>query len=421
MLVFPLVGRRLACPPIVLISAALATVGVLGAVAFSWLNLPHLPIENKLFLVPLDTTRTLIIFFTAATMLLLGAAFAILLSPRKEEHRLAQERISATAAKGILATPSWALTLVAIVPLAIYVLGRGPTTLWHASRYLEITGVEALVKLGFAGIPLGMLSASFLSAQGRSVVSRIFAFVLIFLYAVVAIAAATRALALLPLSYYMMVRLSATKQRRQTVLVVCALLTVMGLSLPVHLRGLAEHGLAPYTQDILSNPTILVAIDLPTVVSNVLIAFPLCNYVSALELPPGSLAASINPLPGSYTGWDSLLNSLRVNYYVPYSAIGESAAHGGFFFGTYYLIAGAIFATAWISAGYMHAWRPWVARIATLGLSGLFAVQTLQYNLRTVTRLEYYLVAFMILFKVADLILESRTSRTSIKSELARN
>jgi hypothetical protein len=263
-----------------------------------------------------------------------------------------------------------------------------------------------------------MIASCFLAAPGRSSASRALAIGFIGLYALVAIAAATRALALLAPAYYLMARLSGVRQRTLT-FVVCAILTVAGLSLPVHLRSLSSHGFAPYGRAILENPISLFSIDLPTVVSNVLIAFPLCNFVSSLVLPSGSLAASINPLPGQYSGWDLFVSNLRLNYYVPYSAIGESGAHGQLFLTAYYVIAGIIFARAWLSAGRMHGWRPWVVRIATLGLSGLFAVQSLQYNLRSVTRLEYYLVVFILLCKAFDMIAQARHGQIPAKNRLA--
>lgn len=417
-LVLPLVGTHFAHPPVILISGTLAIVGILGSVAFTWLHLPHLPIENKLFFVPLDTFRTLLIFLTAGTSVMLGAAIASIGPTNSGRQSASVREVSSQTIKGISATPSWALVLAAIAPVALYIAGRGPTTLWRASTYLEVSGSPTLVKLGFAAIPLGMIASCFLAAPGRSSASRALAIGFIGLYALVAIAAATRALALLAPAYYLMARLSGA-QRRTFTLVACGILTVAGLSLPVHLRSLPLHGFAPYGHAILEDPISLFSIDLPTVVSNVLIAFPLCNFVSSLVLPSGSLAASISPLPGQYSGWDVFLSSLRLNYYVPYSAIGESAAHGQLFLTAYYLIAGVIFARAWLSAGSMHGWRPWVVRIATLGLSGLFAVQTLQYNLRSVTRLEYYLVAFVLLCVTFDMLAQARQSHLPTKNRLA--
>ncbi|WP_441002130.1 hypothetical protein [Pseudocolwellia agarivorans] len=128
-------------------------------------------------------------------------------------------------------------------------------------------------------------------------------------------------------------------------------------------------------------------------------------YASALTIHEhqfnfSSFIASVNPLPSRYIDIDGMIESQRLNKYAPFPAIGMLALGGPLVVFTYYYLAAVI----WSLFGSFVASKSKVLSVATLMLFILFCFLSLQYNLRSVTRLLYYLILIAIILKLISII-----------------
>jgi catechol-2,3-dioxygenase len=104
------------------------------------------------------------------------------------------------------------------------------------------------------------------------------------------------------------------------------------------------------------------------------------------------MEVSLNPLPGEATSFYERVDELQVNAVTPYSTLGELRNYGAVPFGAYFLAAGAYFAHLQaFSRRLPQAWQA-AFTVALAGLAVMFATTSLQYTLRTTTRLLYYAV-----------------------------
>jgi len=112
------------------------------------------------------------------------------------------------------------------------------------------------------------------------------------------------------------------------------------------------------------------------------------------------LLTSISPLPGFLTDWPRVQEYLRLNAFVPYTALGELLNYGVNVGLAYFFVVGIY--VSYIDLNIREA----LVRgrlfyvVVMLGLLLLFILVLWQYNLRSATRLLYYVLLAQILFLV---------------------
>lgn len=378
--------RRLARPflsPVWITAGLLAGVGILGEL-FAYDLAQSGGASVRIFLSPDVTASTGRLFAVAALVVAVTGCFAagkpIATPPATSDTA----RSAPGGGRLLLGCSIPAIVLLATTDVG-YLLRRSSYLAEDVASSSSVSSVATQLALG-AVLVLGMMLA------GKKGLYRWWAVALLIAYGSYFLAGGSRRLAMIPV--LIAVGFFAVRRtRRAAVLVlVSAVVSFLLTGLPLYLRGLGEHGLLPYTAALgsyLATPT-----GWQAVANNVLVAFPITGATAFEQpaIPSAVLYTELNPLPGSFTDWYSYAPALRLNIFTPYSSLGELGNYG---WGT--LIA--VLAVAGLLLGYLDrrvrtllgdGWH--VTALVVVGLTALFAVLFLQYNLRASVRLLLYAV-----------------------------
>lgn len=257
-------------------------------------------------------------------------------------------------------------------------------------RYIEHGGPAWAVSLSSITIPLSLL-AFMLMVVGRGP-WRGLAFLGLGLLLVILFARATRALVMFPLMLALTRALLPNKRLRGISLILILAAAVFSLQIPmVGRRNPDGVGIVPLGRILFSHPQEFFSqIDIASVAGNVLFSAPLTAAVAERHISSTAFWTSVNPLPSGMTAWTDIRRSLRINYYTPYSALGELAAQGWLVLVVSAGAAGFILALATrIASSFPGNFRI-AAVILVLAIISLFAFSILQYNLRASARLVWY-------------------------------
>lgn len=299
--------------------------------------------------------------------------------------------------------PTRGMIALGYAVIAIAVLGRGSAIL-RSSEYLGANGPLWAASLAGALLPLGALAFCVALFQPGHRVAAGIGLLLVFM---ILLGAASRQAALIPgmlILGRMLAPTPSSGRRRLGLLSVGVALigTVVLAQLVLELRlNPGGVGIVRLSERIAADPGIVTSqLNPAEVLGNTLFATPLTARVAAVPLPMDVLWTAVNPLPGSMTDWPVMAPSLRINIYTPFNAVGELAAMGWSALVGYGLFAGLILGVlSRIAGGLPTKWRL-VGVIAVMGLTVLFSVTLLQYNLRTGTRLLWYAAAVLLALRV---------------------
>jgi hypothetical protein len=138
--------------------------------------------------------------------------------------------------------------------------------------------------------------------------------------------------------------------------------------------------LSPFTSDWLS------------ILNNVLIAFPIIGATAygAGTVYASDLLVAINPMPGGSAGWYDISDRMMLNPYTPYSGIGELGNVGWWAVVAFGVGIGVVLAWLEIAVRKNVNAGSHVYPAILLGISGLFALQLIQYTLRSGMRMLLY-------------------------------
>ncbi len=330
----------------------------------------------------------LLFFLFVACALWIGFLIA---APRPAGRQTLLELVTSEIEHRGLVIPASLALLVALLPLVLDVYGTGFHTVFHAAAYLERTGPPVAFKVGRNLGPVGLMVLGYLFFADRRVGVRAAAAVIATAYAALYLGTATRNLALvLPMMYVggLLSGEMSVAQRRLWAVVAIAGGVIM-LEVPLALRALPLHGLAPAVNYLIRQPGTLLA----NPVQNALNGAPLSLYVGQRVswLPTHDLVTSLNPLPSSLTDWAKIGPSLGLNEYEPYSAVGELANYG-------WLPLFGVMMSFGIALGLLErlvlrSIAPRLGVLALTAVSGLIVIRSTEYNLRSVARLIYYVAA----------------------------
>lgn len=299
--------------------------------------------------------------------------------------------------------------VVCSVPLVAIVLSAGPDLLVRDSYIADPVGNVPLLTLALvlASATVAILGYLFVGA-GR-LAGRAYVLLLSVAYFVVFFAMGSRRLALIPVLFAVGALASNPRSPRLRLLVLAALaLGFYLIQLPLALRSLPQNGLIPYVQhfgDVAAAP-----FDWSRPAFNLLMSFGITGTVawSTPAIPFHDYLVSLNPLPGGAAGWYDIAPSLRLNDFTPYSALGELGNAGWFAVGLYFFAVGVLL--AYVDSRVRRLMRSGhrLAALLLVGCSALFVLISLQYNLRSATRMLIYLALADVLVR---LVLHVRTRR----------
>jgi hypothetical protein len=289
--------------------------------------------------------------------------------------------------------------------LAVAVALAGVDRLLMRSTYIfDIEG-------GFLGTIVSMASLAAivglgLVAFGTKGGPRVLAVLLITAFVLYFVALGTRRLGLIPIILLLSYILANRGRVSPRSAVVAVVASVVGLSLTLHFRNLPLHGLFPHLGGL---PSFRLGMDeIRENLNNVLVGFRI-TALTAFEqpaIPSEVFRISVSPFSGSSLGWGEVSQQLRLNTYTPYSAIGEVANQGVMLTAVFFVALGLIFGLIErLNTGLLASASTRLYALLVLGLVFLFVVQSIQYNLRSITRYVFLAVGVqLVVIAIAALV-----------------
>jgi hypothetical protein len=394
--------------PVYLAAGIYMTVGIIGAVVFTTIvpNAGSRDLAGATTLVQ-SLPKQLIgptagIYLICAAAILAGALLFFLATGARADASVRWSSAVQATSRG-----EAAILWFGVVPLVLTIIGltHGVATLLERSEYLE--GRSPTAGLGSALGVAAVLGAGYVWASSASTVKRGIAVGVFGVWLCVFFSLASRSLAISFLAFAFGIVLGRPSTGRGRIfLVLTPIAAVAALGLALYLRGSSEHGLIPYLGTVTGNDPsahfpIPEGIELNPFVSFINTGLP--AYLEP-KLPFHDLWVSVNPLPGPLSGWHELAPNHRVDVNTPYSAPGELVNYGWVILVAYYMAMGAILAYANVRARALLASGHSVHALAVTGMAALVPVISLQYDLRTVSRLLYYTLTLLLLAYLARVL-----------------
>jgi hypothetical protein len=386
--------------PIAVILFAYLATAILGPLGLTG-NGPG-TVSAKITLTPDEVYQTFLIFVVAVGSLCVGALFLALLSPRTS--------IDLGSSKPSIGAPGLrrVVGLLAVVPLLLAVVGFGLDNLLFRASYSTTSAGDIVPTAGKILALPAVAIVSWLGKTSKSAISKVTAYSVVILYTVLLLSLSTRAFALVPLMVALgWLASNPRSARARWLMPLTAVSSILLLQTPLALRAANpyQHGLLPYVQTLFSGQDQTISV--LNAVSNLLFSFALTG---AVALHTSHLSASyfylaIDPRLGQWTDWYLYQPELRINLVTPYNALGELANYGWPYLIAFFAMVGLIF--EYFERRIIHLLRVGYPVFALLlfALCCYFVLESLQYNLRSASRVLYYLIAAEIGIRV---ILEVR-------------
>jgi hypothetical protein len=334
----------------------------------------------------LDTSKLLLL---SASSLLAGATIGLLGQSPSGPARLRRIELG----DGRRA----ALQAACLVPLVLILATYGIGPLVQRPVYLLTNYGGGLASVG-TQLGLGaVIALGYLVASERGL-RRILPALSCVAYLTVFFALGSRRLALVPLLFAIGVFAASLGRRARVGLILAAIASLYLVRLPLFLRAQPRHGLLPYVESL---PAFLGAsIGWDAVFLNVLVSFAIIGVTAYAQpaIPGHDLFVSLSPLPGGMAGWYQVAPQHRLNIYTPYAAVGELGNAGYATVIAYFAVVGLLLALLDRRVRALLRDGRQAHALAIVGLTGLFCLFTVQYNLRASTRMLYYAVAVDLLF-----------------------
>jgi hypothetical protein len=278
----------------------------------------------------------------------------------------------------------------ALLCITLTVLGYGPATLWYSEQYLKQEDMLANI----AASMLSLASALVLGAAAAlgSARQKRLAFVLEGVILILMAAISTRRLALLPLLFAVggLVVQPARRAWRAGLLAALVLCPFI-MMIPLAMREMDAIGI----RTLARVPALVTKLDVgwqfQSSLNNLFMSLPITieSAKKSAADPMAYVLTGISPLPGRWTDWYE--NQIRINIYMPFNAVGDLLRAGLGVTLAYYAFIGAWFAR--IELRLKAEGRLGPAGLMLLGLCFAFIVFSLQYPLRSATRMIYYMMA----------------------------
>jgi hypothetical protein len=291
--------------------------------------------------------------------------------------------------------------LLCFAAMIILATGNGWSNVYLRYEYI-IENYHIAHVIGGAMFPVGVAAAGG-AFTCRSRIIRVLALLTCFSALVLALGNSTRLFALIPLLFLLGALILQPHNRRlKFSLAICVAAIPLLINLPLIGRGMDRQGISQIPNLLArvkkQEPGLLIH----QALNNVFCAQPIAILGEKAQISHSGdyLLTEINPLPGFMTDWKVI--ERRVNYFVPYNAIGELLRVGLLPATLYFAIVGFVFSK--IDQRIRKSSKLRLDVLAMLGLSLLLIVLSLQYSLRTSTRLLYY----MLLIDVAFAVFRSR-------------
>jgi hypothetical protein len=288
---------------------------------------------------------------------------------------------------------------VSAIALMFLVAGVGPLNLIERSLYLPVVS-QPVKSMGLMFTPIASLGLGTLFIRGSRWSWRMAALLINLLALIIFFALASRSGAATAMLFAVGILMGRRDSRGAMALAaVWVVLAGILLVLALALRGFPTQGVTPFVNILMvEGLDVLVhhsgtGIGMVALVGSFPMSLPLTAVVMlAQSLTPADLVASISPLPGVMSGWYQIVDRLRVTPYAPYNAVGELLNYGLSIALPYFFVVGAFFAKLDYRVRSSLNREQWITAAGVFGLTLMFSLTAIQYNLRSATRVIYYLL-----------------------------
>lgn len=335
----------------------------------------------------LDTLRLMSV---ASTTLIAGSAICLTLfggSPKL----LATEK---AAWKPAMAS-GW-IMFVAAVPLVAVVASVGIPDLIERTYYIVGERGSFVGSIGSLLATAAVLIVGYGFGAAKSSGLKFVGLVLLVAYVALLLSYGSRRMAMIPALFALGVFIASNTRKSRIGIIVGGALSFILLPLPLEFRSNSTHGVGPYLETFAKfTPA---DVDWLGALNNILVSFPIIGETAYGPRPvyASDIMIMLNPIPGADAGWYEIYQRLRLNFFTPMAGIGELGHVGWMAVLPFFLVLGAILA--------------WMERLVRKQMNGgslifagviiaviaLFALQMLQYNLRSATRFLLYFALFEI-------------------------
>jgi hypothetical protein len=366
--------------PCLILGGLLSAYGLLGFLFYPLVR-EHSP-APLMSSVGTGEVRTLTAFLLFGLALLITAALAPPAAVTGSSLRIDIGKQSGIVRRGVM-------LLLVLAPTA-FLVGADIPALLQRDTYLGFTGttIPEAMRIGFGLLfPAILLAWTVVLSPQASRQERLVAWASLLIFTLIELATGSRALGLIPVLYLLAYGLTRGRMPPLRFAIVAGLISLMCLDAALFLRSRTEHGLLPYTRATITHPHDVFISEIPSVTANLLQGFPLTTYimVNGTNVDAHALWSALNPTPQRGLKADPTLE-YRVVDYMPYNAVGMLGRLGIGIGVGYFLAIGMALAALW-SFGHKATRRATIARPFLVGMTVIIGLMTLQYPLRTVTRL----------------------------------
>ncbi len=290
--------------------------------------------------------------------------------------------------------PLW--VSVAIAGIAVNLAAKG-SYLWWAPEYLSWAMPQSVASLANVLLPVTLLASGVVSTRRP-----VFGTLLMVMTGTIMFGSATRVFAG-TLALFVLGRFLGGARIGALSWLGAAVFGLLALPIPLFSRGLAAHGILPYSAaltEMISQSNYLSS-SLLAAAENTGFTIPLLLYTAKVPgITVSDMMISLNPMPGDAAGWDRIMESMRVHEYIPYSMLGEFASFGPPALLLCTFLWGLVIRIALNSAARTVPLLLLPFLVGQLGLSLLTMVQITQYNTRAVARVLSIIVLLALLERV---------------------
>lgn len=292
-----------------------------------------------------------------------------------------------------------------VLSISLLIVAYGGFGLFAREEYLPETIDRVFKSLGILLTPAVLIYAHYFKVPRTMLFTFYATFLLLFF------GMGSRSLVLLPVSYLLASFVSSKNEIGIKKLVISGVAALACISIALTVRQASTHGIFPYAVHLRSGglPTdiLLLAFNYGTAFSYSITAY----LLDSMNYNLSYFWTSIDPRLGWMVGWPEISKELKINIHAPYNTISELFYIGWPVAGTYYFLVGAFFAYCERISSARSRLLHFAVYISVL----FFTIYSLQYNLRSATRIVYYMLALLVAYTgvLAVLFLLKSTNRNS--------
>jgi hypothetical protein len=317
---------------------------------------------------------------------------AILLTPARQKREGAGIQKRLTNDRTIFRLSTYravAAVLLASCALVLVVAGNGWDNIYSRVGYMAETNHLAKV-IGYALLPVAVIALGAASTTRNGILSCA-AIASTLGFVALTLALNTRMFCLIPALFFGgALMIQQNRKSLKVALAACLVTAPFMITIPLTGRRMAAQGLHAFPELIYEVSQTDPETSMHEILNNLFVSAPITTRSMRAKVNDTIeyILVGINPLPGFMTEWKTFQR--RISRSTPFNAVGDllrgSLSIGMCYFG----ILGAYLAH--IDQNIRNTSRPPLSLFALMALSYMFTFMTLQYPLRSCTRLIYYMV-----------------------------